>query len=96
MHWLELVTIESDLKVRPMKDLIVRVVLVLVIVVVAMAWLGWLSFDRTDDSATIKVNTHEVERAADKAVQAGREIAEETKESIHEATEPEPIEARPE
>ena len=72
----------------PMKDLIVRVVLVLIVAVVAMTWLGWLTFDHTNESATIELNTHEVERAADKAAEAGRELVEETKESIHEVTEP--------
>ena len=37
----------------------------LVIAVIAMAWVGWLRFDRTNDRATIEVNTSEIEQAAD-------------------------------
>jgi|GEM_PF-2333692 len=74
-----------------MKDLLVRVVLVVAIAVAAMAWLGWLSFSRTDDRATIEVNTQKIEQAADHAAQAGRNLAEEANETIHEATAPERV-----
>ncbi len=72
-----------------MKDIIVRITLLIVIAVVVMAWVGWLRFDRTSDRATIEINTQEIERAAGKAVDAGRDLAKDTRESIHEATEPE-------
>jgi hypothetical protein len=71
-----------------MKDTVVRVVLLLVVAVAIMAWVGWIRFDRSADRATIEINTSEIERAADKAVQAGRNMAADTSESIHEATEP--------
>lgn len=78
-----------------MKDIFVHLVLLAVIAVVVMAWLGWISFSRTDDRATIEINTQKIEQAADKAVQTGRDLANETSETIHDATAPERDDAQP-
>ena len=73
-----------------MKDIFVRITLLAIVAVIVMAWLGWLSFSRTSDRATIEINTQEIQQATEKAVQTGRNLAEETSDAIHEATEPQP------
>jgi type II secretory pathway pseudopilin PulG len=71
-----------------MKDFIVRIAILVVVAVVVMAFIGWIRFDRTADRATIEVQTTEMEQAAERAARSGRELLQDTKEAIHEATEP--------
>lgn len=71
-----------------MKDFIVRVVILMAIMIAIMVWVGWIRFDRTPDRATIEVQTSEIERAAGKAIEAGKELARDAEESIHDATAP--------
>jgi len=54
-----------------------RFLVIVGIVLLGMAFLGWLSFSRTGERATISIETKEIKEDTEKAMEKGKELTEE-------------------
>jgi hypothetical protein len=59
---------------------------VLVVVVFTFGfWVGWITFHKSPETATIEIKTKEIEHAGEKAVESGRRLVEDAAESVKKA-----------
>jgi hypothetical protein len=60
-----------------MRNLLATLALLMIVVVVGLYAAGWLQYRTNESSATIEIQTQNIENAAGRAVEDGRELLEE-------------------
>ena len=60
--------------------------LIITLALCAMVGLGWISFQRTETEANIKIDTQEIKEDTGKAIEKGRELIDDAKDAIGDAT----------
>jgi len=56
---------------------------ILVVIFVAVGcYVGWITFHKASDKATIEIKTLQIEQAGEKAVESGRELVEQAADSV--------------
>src|SRR5687768_11087561 len=76
-----------------MRNLLATLALLMIVVVVGLYAAGWLQYRTNDSSATIEIQTKNIENAAGRAAEEGRELLEEVIEQP--VITPAPVEPKP-
>ena len=61
------------------------VAVVFVVVIALSCWVGWITFHKSPEKATIEIQTQQMEQAGEKAVEKSRELVEKAADSVKQA-----------
>ncbi len=51
-----------------------KAVILLLVAVILMSWLGWLTFQKTNGQATVTLETEQIQKDTERAVEKGKDV----------------------